>query len=59
MTGALRKGLVLLVLVFVLFYMFTDPHGLANLAKTGGGAIWSGLTALFQALIHFINSVTR
>jgi hypothetical protein len=58
MTGTLRKGMVLLVVVFIGFYMFTDPNGLAQLAKDGGGHGWDGLQALFTATIDFLNAVT-
>jgi hypothetical protein len=58
MTGALRKGIVLLVVVFVGFYMFTDPNGLAQVVKDGGGNLWDGLQNLFAAMIDFLNAVT-
>lgn len=57
MTGALKKGVVLLVLVFLGFYMFTDPQGLAATAKDAGTMLWDGLTSLFDALIKFVNSL--
>jgi catechol 2,3-dioxygenase-like lactoylglutathione lyase family enzyme len=56
MTGVLKKGMVVLVVVFVGFYMFTDPSGLAQTTKDGGGALWEALSSLFGALIDFINS---
>ena len=57
MTGVMKKGLGLLVVVFVLFYMFTDPNGLALVAKEGGTRGWDMLTQLFHALIRFLNAV--
>ena len=57
MTGVMKKGVALLVLVFVGFYMFTDPHGLAQTSKDGVAALWKALTSLFGALIDFINAV--
>lgn len=56
MTGVLKKGMAVLVVVFIGFYMFTDPNGLAQTTKAGAGALWHALTTLFAALIHFINS---
>jgi hypothetical protein len=56
MAGVLKKGMVVLVVVFIGFYMFTDPNGLAQTTKDGGGALWTALTSLFGALIDFINS---
>lgn len=55
----LRKAILLLVVVFIGFYMFTDPHGLATLAKQGGGNGWDVLKQLFTATITFLNSVTK
>ena len=57
MTGVLKKGMALLVVVFIGFYMFTDPHGLAQTTKDGSAALWTALTSLFGALIDFINSL--
>jgi hypothetical protein len=56
MAGVLKKGMAVLVVVFIGFYMFTDPHGLAQTTKDGAGALWQALTTLFGALIDFINS---
>jgi hypothetical protein len=58
MTGVMRKGLVLLVVVFLGFYMFNDPNGLAQLAKDGGAGLWDGLQRLFAALIDFLDAIT-
>ena len=57
MTGVLKKGMVVLVVVFIGFYMFTDPNGLAQTTRDGAGALWEALTSLFGALIDFINAV--
>ena len=56
MAGVLKKGMAVRVVVFIGFYMFTDPHGLAQTTKDGAGALWQALTTLFGALIDFINS---
>jgi hypothetical protein len=57
MTGVLKRGMALLVVVFIGFYMFTDPSGLAQITKDGAGALWQALTALFGAVIDFIGSL--
>lgn len=59
MDGALKKGVVLVVVVFVGFYLFTDPQGLAQVSKNLGTALWHGLTQLFGAIIRFLNAVTH
>lgn len=49
------KKLVLLALVvFVGFWMFTDPQGLAQTAQDGGGELWSLTQQLFEAVIRFL-----
>jgi len=53
---ALKKVVPLLLLLFVGFYMFQDPNGLAENMKDGGSALWDGLTNLFDAVIDFINA---
>ena len=57
MTGALKKGMVVLVAVFIGFYMFTDPNGLARVVQDGSAALWEALTELFGALIDFIDAI--
>jgi hypothetical protein len=57
MAGVLKKGMVVLVVVFIGFYMFTDPNGLAQTTRDGAGALWEALTSLFAALIDFINAI--
>lgn len=57
MSVALKKGLILLVLLFIGFYLFTDPNGLAKIAQDGGAKLWSVLVDLFEAVIRFINAL--
>jgi hypothetical protein len=57
MTGVLKKGVLALVVVFIGFYMFTDPNGLAQTSKEGAGALWEALTSLFGALIDFLDAI--
>ena len=53
----MKKGVVLLVVVFVVFYMFTDPNGLASVAKEGASTGWRLLQDLFRAVIAFLNAM--
>lgn len=54
---ALKKVLPVLVVLFIGYYMFTDPNGLADMAKEGGAALWDGLTNLFTATIDFLDAI--
>ncbi|MCW2780385.1 MAG: hypothetical protein JWR35_834 [Marmoricola sp.] len=57
MTATLRKGLVLLVIVFAGYYIFNDPSGAASFSKQASSHIWDGLVQLFQSLIDFLNAL--
>lgn len=50
-----KKLLLALVLVFLGWWMFTDPRGLAEAATTGAGTLWVLTTQLFRAVIHFVD----
>lgn len=54
---SLKKVIPLLLVVFVGYYMFTDPDGLADLAMDGSAALWEGLTKLFAAVIDFLDAI--
>lgn len=58
MDGALKKGIALVVVLFVGWLLFTDPSHLADLAKSSGTLIWDGLVSLFKALSSFLDAVT-
>ena len=49
-----KKVVLAVVVVFLGFWMFTDPHGLADAASAGGEQTWDLTTELFGALIAFI-----
>ena len=59
MSGALRKGLMIIIVLFIGYYLFTNPAGLASTARDGGSALWDALTGLFDTLIRFINALFR
>ena len=40
MDGALKKGVVLLVVLFLGFWLVQDPNGFAGSAKGAGSALW-------------------
>jgi len=57
MDGALKKGVGLLVILFLGFWLVQDPNGLANSAQDAGSAIWNVLSTLFDSLREFFNSI--
>jgi hypothetical protein len=57
MEAALKKGVVLVVVLFLGFYFFTDPAGAAHAARAGGAHLASGLGRLFQAMASFLHAL--
>ena len=53
-----KKGLLLLLVVFLGFWMFQDPHGFATSAKTVAGGSWEALSTVFRGVIRFINQLS-
>lgn len=52
-----KKGILALVVVFVGFWMFTDPQGLADITKSGAGNGWSIMSDAFNAVIRFVGEL--
>lgn len=48
-----KKVVLTLLVVFLGFWMFNDPHGFAVSAKSLGAGSWDVLTQFFQGLIRF------
>ena len=57
MTAVLKKGIGLVVVLFVVWFLFTNPAGLATLSKEIGTWVWSMLVQLFQALTQFLTTI--
>ena len=52
-----KKVLLLLAVVFVGFWMFSDPSGLADAAKDTASTAWSLLVQVLDALLGFVNAL--
>ena len=52
-----KKALLAVVVVFLGFWMFTDPGGLAHAAKAFGAQTWALAEDLFQAVIRFFGAL--
>lgn len=57
MTAMGKKVILVVLVVFLGFWLFTDPHSLATTAKNAGGAGWDGLSHLFTQVISFIGDM--
>lgn len=53
----LKKLIVVLLVVFLGFWMVSDPHGLAVTAQDGGSRLWGLTTDLFGSLIAFLREL--
>ena len=57
MDDALKKGVGLLVILFLGFWLVQDPNGLANSAQNAVSAVWNVLSTLFSSLREFFQSM--
>jgi hypothetical protein len=57
MAGVLKKGIGLVVVLFIVWYLFTNPAGLATTSKEIGTWVWDMLVKLFQALTQFLTTI--
>ena len=53
-----KKVVIALVVVFLGFWMFTDPNGLAEAARAAGDQGWTLAQQLFTAIIDFVGALT-
>jgi len=53
-----KKAVLAIVVVFLGFWMFTDPNGMADAATGAGAQTWSLATQLFRALIDFFGALS-
>jgi hypothetical protein len=58
MTGALKKTMVLLVILFLGFWLVQDPSGFGESAQRTVAAIWALLVQLFDGIINFFKSIS-
>ena len=53
----MNKGVLAVVVVFFGFWMFTDPHGLAQFTQSSGDSIGGWGKQLFTSLITFLGDL--
>jgi hypothetical protein len=59
MDGVLKKGVGLLVILFLGFWLVQDPNGFANSAKEATTGLWDLLVKLFDGVISFFKSISE
>jgi hypothetical protein len=53
----MNKGVLAVVVVFFGFWMFTDPHGLAQFTQSTGDSVAGWGQKLFSSLIAFLGDL--
>lgn len=53
----MKKAILVVVVVFLGFWMLTDPNGLADSAQSGGGNLWDLTERLFSGVIDFFGAL--
>lgn len=53
----MKKVLIALVVVFLGFWLFTDPSGLADATSSAGGQVADWGSTLFRAVIDFFGEL--
>ena len=54
-----KKLFAVVIVVFLGFWMFTDPNGLATTAKSAGGGAWDLTTQAFAGVIDFLGALKK
>ena len=52
-----KKLIALVVIVFLGFWMFTDPNGLADTSKAAASNGWDLTTDAFSGVIDFVGAM--
>lgn len=53
----MKKAVLAMLVLFLGFWLFTDPSGLADTSKEVGTLTAGGVGALFQAIIDFVGDL--
>jgi hypothetical protein len=54
----MKKAILAVLVVFLGFWLYQDPHGLADTAKTAGGHGWDGASQFMSKTISFVQDLT-
>jgi hypothetical protein len=53
----LKKALPVLIVLFLGFWLFNDPHGIAHATKSSASDTWGLSAQLFSSLITFFRAL--
>jgi hypothetical protein len=57
MAAVMKKGIGLVVVLFLLWFVVTDPAGAGSMVREIGNAIWDVLSQLFASISRFLSTV--
>jgi hypothetical protein len=52
-----KKLVLALVVLFIGFWLFTDPHGLAHATNSSAGQTWDLSEQMFTSIIKFFHAL--
>jgi hypothetical protein len=52
-----KKLVLVVVVLFLGFWLFTDPHGLAHATRSSAGQTWDLSEQMFTSLIQFLRAL--
>jgi hypothetical protein len=52
-----KKLVLALVVLFIGFWLFTDPHGLAHATSSSAGQTWDLSEQMFRSVITFVHAL--
>lgn len=55
----MKKAIIAVLVVFLGFWLFQDPHGLAHATKSAGGNGWDGASSFMSKTIDFVQDLTN
>jgi hypothetical protein len=53
----MKKAVIAVLVVFVGFWMLSDPGGLADSSQSAGGQMWEWTEQLFAGVIDFFGAL--
>lgn len=52
-----KKILLLVLIGFLIFWLFSDPRGLADSGESLAAQVWDLLISLFEAILDFVRAL--
>jgi hypothetical protein len=53
----MKKVALAVLVIFLGFWLFTDPNGLAASSKSAGSGAWTATESMFRSVIDFLHAL--